>query len=375
MAKKKQTTQKAATGSLFLVYGESDYEREAQVESLISKAFGGADPELALIRIDCATATSGGTLLTGDALSARILDELNTPPFLGAFDKKLVHLKNAGNLMGSGGDAFARYVDNPAPFSTLIVESPTIDKRRKVFKALLDSATVFEFKKLYATAFGETRVSATSPLGRWVQSRATERKITLSPDAVVLLIELVGDEQRALDSTIEKLAVSSLGKSGGVIDMETVAEQVSGGSGDFLFKMTDAMLAGDSGRAMPLMADMFARGITDQRGKRMLNAEGLISMALAIIAGKLGNVESGRAVLDNGERMEAALKAAGAGYGPQQRTMDPLIRLWKPAALNEAHDLLFETEYAIKSGDEDARGAFERMAVRMSALATVSKRM
>ena len=133
--------------------------------------------------------------------------------------------------------------------------------------------------------------------------------------------------------------------------------------------------SGDGGRAIPFMADMFTRGIIDQRGKRMMNAEGLISMALAIIANKLGNVEAGRVALDSGARLDDALKAASANYGPQQRTMESLIKLWKPAALNEAHDILFETEYAIKSGGEDSRGAFERMAVRLSALALASRRL
>nr|WP_263325665.1 DNA polymerase III subunit delta [Neobacillus sp. Marseille-Q6967] len=132
------------------------------------------------------------------------LEDAETFPFLG--EKKVIFLHNPGFLTAEktkdkidhNVSRFEAYLKEPAPYTVLVISAPyeKLDERKKITKELKRTAVTVEAKKLNEPE-----------LKNWIKDRAKGNGISFDPDALELLITLVGTNMFMIASEIDKLSL------------------------------------------------------------------------------------------------------------------------------------------------------------------------
>ena len=93
-------------------------------------------------------------------------------------------------------DQLESYVSNPQPSTVLVVcyKYKSIDKRKKLYKALQQHAVLFESKQLYENQVPD-----------WIQKWVKNKKRTINLKASHLLVECLGTHLSAIEQSLEKL--------------------------------------------------------------------------------------------------------------------------------------------------------------------------
>ena len=88
------------------------------------------------------------------------------------------------------------YAENPQPSTVLVLcyKYKTIDKRKKLYKALQKSAVLFESKKLYENQVGE-----------WIRRVLAGKQYKIAPKATLMLVEFLGTDLSKINNELEKL--------------------------------------------------------------------------------------------------------------------------------------------------------------------------
>lgn len=95
-------------------------------------------------------------------------------------------------------------------------------------------------------------------LSAWVAARAKRAKLTLTSGAAELLADRVEGNLLAADQEIRKLALT---RAGAQIDEAAVLDAVASNARFDVFRLTDAMLAGDARRAIRVLRALRAEGV------------------------------------------------------------------------------------------------------------------
>jgi len=113
------------------------------------------------------------------------------------------------------------YAENPQPTTVLVLcyKYKTIDKRKKLYKAIKSTGVVFESKKLYDNQVGD-----------WIQKALASNGHGISPKAAGMLVEFLGNDLSKISKELEKL--TQIVKEGQQITPELI-EQNIGISKDF----------------------------------------------------------------------------------------------------------------------------------------------
>ena len=135
-------------------------------------------------------------------------------------EKTVVVVKEAQELSRTIENLTA-YVENPQPTTVLVVcyKYKTLDKRKKLHKAVSKSGILFESKKLY-----ENQVSD------WIVGVLKGKKLSIDPKASLLLVDFLGTDLSKIANELDKLTLVL--KEGAVITPEHI-EQNIGISKDF----------------------------------------------------------------------------------------------------------------------------------------------
>ncbi|NER13374.1 DNA polymerase III subunit delta [Leptobacterium flavescens] len=90
----------------------------------------------------------------------------------------------------------ASYAENPQPTTILVLcyKYKTIDKRKKLYKAVQRSGVIYESKKLYENQVGE-----------WIRRVLAGKKYSISPKASQMLVEFLGTDLSKINNELEKL--------------------------------------------------------------------------------------------------------------------------------------------------------------------------
>ena len=137
------------------------------------------------------------TVLYGKELKVdSLLEHLKRYPMMSDF--QVVVVKEAQHLSRSI-DQLLNYFESPLTTTVLVLnyKGKKLDKRKKLYKVLQKAEALFESKKLYE-----------SEVGTWLQSRAQEKKLELSPKASALLIEYLGTDLSLIDNELDKLSIA-----------------------------------------------------------------------------------------------------------------------------------------------------------------------
>jgi len=112
--------------------------------------------------------------------------------------RRVVQIKDFAKMREADEAVLLRYLKDPAPSTVMIFNTPDLDKRRLLTKALLDSCQVVEFPALKD---GEAM--------KWIRSRLQELKIAADEQALSDVVALVGTDVQTLLSELDKLAAAA----------------------------------------------------------------------------------------------------------------------------------------------------------------------
>jgi DNA polymerase III subunit delta len=132
------------------------------------------------------------------------LEDAETFPFLG--ERKVIFLHNPVFLTAEktkekidhNVSRLEVYLKEPAPYTVLVLSAPyeKLDERKKITKELKRTAVTIEAKRLNE-----------HELKNWIKERAKASGISFEPDALELLIAMVGTNMFMLTSEVDKLAL------------------------------------------------------------------------------------------------------------------------------------------------------------------------
>ena len=313
-----------------LLLGDEPYLRDACRAQLIEKFVPAAARDWALSRY---SAARGET--------SQALEQSQTLPMLAP--QQVVFLENVEGLEKLGEknrdaavDDLSAYLDNPAPFTVLVLEASALDQRMKLAKLLAEKTLVVE------VGLGENpqeRLAAAAALAR---TFAQEHSVELEKGAAEDLAEAVAANLLRLKTEIEKLATYAGSRKR--ITRQDVALMVISEKTATVWELTDFLASRNSKMALEFLDRLLRDG---EEPVRMLGAIAWMYRKL-IEASELKGVTNGyqaaRSLGMSPQQAEVALQAS--------RKIPRSMLLSGLGSLQRADDLL-------KGGADDTRAVFE----------------
>jgi len=112
-------------------------------------------------------------------------------------ERQVVIVKEAQDLSRSI-EKLVSYVENPQPSTVLVIcyKYKTLDKRKKLYKAIQKSGVIYESKKLYENQVGE-----------WIRRVLSGKKYQIESKAALMLVEFLGNDLSKVSNELDKLMV------------------------------------------------------------------------------------------------------------------------------------------------------------------------
>jgi DNA polymerase III subunit delta len=320
-----------------LLLGEERYLRDACRQQLIERFIPEAARTWAVSRY---SADNGET--------QNALEQAQTLPMLSS--QQVVFLEDVETIAKLGEkkrdaavEQLEAYLDDPAPFTVLVLEATTLDQRMKLGKLLADKALVVEVD------LGENPEARRAAAVAVARTIAAEKSVEFEPGAAEDLAEFVAADLMRLKTEIEKLAVHAGDRK--CIRRHDVSALVISEKSATVWELADMLAERRQKTALEFLDRLLRDG---EEPLPMLGAVTWMYRKL-IEASELRAVSNGwqasRALGMNPERAEFALRSARKISKP--RLLDGL------QALQEADDRL-------KGGEKDARAVLEFLVTRLT---------
>ena len=112
-------------------------------------------------------------------------------------ERQVIIVKEAQNLTKTI-EQLVEYAKNPQPTTVLVFnyKYKTLDKRKTLYKALSETAVVFESKKIYE-----------DKIPNWIQSFLKSKQISITPKAALMLTEFLGSDLSKIANELNKLEI------------------------------------------------------------------------------------------------------------------------------------------------------------------------
>lgn len=281
-------------------------------------------------------------LWAGEGTTLReAVEEARTRPLFAP--RKLVVFREADDELKRSTNVLKSYLRSPTDFSTLVVEC---EGGKGGFKG----AVVVECLRLYETEYGRPGISAASPLGRWLRTRASKARVELSSEATVGLIEAVGSGLKELASAVE-LAAANL--KGGRVGPAEIEELFPHSRTSAAGRLVDGLLDGKA-FAMELAREALDRGIEFSGGKVVRGQGAVAAVLIVVLAREIEKLQLACAMIEEGTPERAAAKHLGV---PRHREDAFLARAKRGSAslCALALEALLEAETGFKTGAVEPR--------------------
>ena len=217
-------------------------------------------------------------------------------------ERKLIDLRLSGKLDDAAREALGEFLQNPNPDNLLLLTTAKIEKQAmstKWFSAL-------ESRALFCAVWPVTE----RDLPQWIRQRLQQHGLTADADAVDVLVERVEGNLLAANQEIEKLRLLVNGTH---LDAQTVLEAVVDNSRFTVFALTEACLAGNSGRALNVLNHLQAEG------EECLFLLNMLCREIRTLAGVKADIE-------HGSNPHSAMQARGVWQNRQQLVTSALAR-------------------------------------------------
>jgi DNA polymerase-3 subunit delta len=211
----------------------------------------GADSYLAEEALESLLAASVGTdradsvqVFRGDETNwTRVVEAARTGSLFAA--RRAVVVRNADALKGDG-EEMVGYLEDPSPDVSLILLTVKPDKRKTVWKRLMDGATVVPAEPLKGRA-----------LRARVAERVRQRRLPLRDDGLEELLERVGQDLRRLMGELDKLEAFG---SSAPLSAENVAAVLGRGMAPPLYRLGDAFASRRGRETLEILQSLLEEG-------------------------------------------------------------------------------------------------------------------
>jgi DNA polymerase-3 subunit delta len=147
-------------------------------------------------------------------------------------------------------EAVTVYLANPAPATVLALVAHEMKKSTALWKTCAKVGDVLEY------------TVQKRDLQRWIADQFQQRGVSAEPDACTALLQLVGEDLRALAIEVDKLATWAAGEPIGEREVEALAAAVSDTP---TFALTDAWAQRDAAKALAASETIFERDAKPRR--------------------------------------------------------------------------------------------------------------
>jgi DNA polymerase III subunit delta len=241
------------------------------------------------------------------------------------------------------------YLDNPAPFTMLVLEATSLDQRMKLAKVLADKTHVLDI------GLGENQEARQATAVQFARAIAKQLKIDFEPGAADDLAESVAADLMRLKTEIEKLA--SYAGNRKTIRRQDVRAMVISEKATTVWELADLIACREQKKALELLNCLLRDG---EEPLPMLGAITWMYRKLieaSELKGTSNPYQAARALAMNPERAEVALRNA-------RRISKPHL-LAGLRAFQAADDRL-------KGGSEDARTTLEFLITQLTSNSAVA---
>ncbi len=215
---------------LYFIHGEEGYLRDEVLRALRRAVLGEEARDF------CHDSFYWETANAADISAAA-----QTLPLAGA--RRLVEVHGIGQVDEGGASVLLPLIGDPPPSAVMVFTAEKADMRRTFFRKLGEAGVT-----LRAAAPTERELPA------WAQSRAEALGFTLTRDAAMLLAEWVEPSLGRIGAELEKLA--SYVKPGEAAGEDAVRDLVGRSKVEAMYKLGDALVAGDVPRSLALARDL-----------------------------------------------------------------------------------------------------------------------
>lgn len=164
-------------------------------------------------------------------------------------EKKIIDLRFTSCKPGDkGSKALIEYCDSISDTNILLIRMPKLDRAAQKAKWFITLDKVAAIIQIWPIEIYK--------LPAWIGQRAKSKGVNLTPAAIKLLSEKVEGNLLAAAQEIEKLALYA----GETIDVDDLMQDVDDVSRFDIFKLTDAVLSGQSKRAAKIVLGLRASG-------------------------------------------------------------------------------------------------------------------
>ena len=224
---------------LYVLHGQDDFLRRQYCRRSIERIIGQAETQLAVARFDVS------------AELAEVLDELRTAPLLAPH--RAVVVAEADKFVSAHAQALTRYLAAPSASGSLVL---MVNSWKAASQKKEDKQAFSALDKLARTVgdFLDCSTPPESQLPPWIRKATQRRGMKIAPDAVGLLAAWAGTDLARLDNEIEKLSLYA-GPRGQIV-LQDVAAVVAATTTPTPYALTDAIAAGQLGKALKELAAM-----------------------------------------------------------------------------------------------------------------------
>jgi DNA polymerase-3 subunit delta len=318
---------RAKVQPVYVLAGDEDFLKRQAIQTIRNLVFGSNDDQFGL-----------STYAGDTAVFATVRNELETTPFLGS--RRLVIVEGADPFVTKHRDALEKYVAAPAASGVLVLEVKSWPSNTRLAKLMNDASTIV-CKAPMAAKLPEWCV-------RWTAARHQKE---LAGAAARLLVELVGPEMGLLEQELAKLAVY-VGKAPRISTAD-VDQLVGKSRAENIFKIFDAIGAGDAGEALSILDRLF------DKGEDPMAILGGVSWAVRRLAQVARLCAQGHSLGTAFDRAEVVPFA--------RRGMEQQLRHLGRERAGRLYDWLLEVDLGLKGSSQlPPRTLLERFVVRLA---------
>lgn len=180
-----------------------------------------------------------------DATGEDIATLARTFPFMGG--TRLIVVEALDKMNPSCVQLLARYADNPAKHSILILIASKVDKRKKGWRELGRSAVAVAFDPLYD-----------NQIPSWIIKQGKALQLVISREIAGYLTEAVGTDMTTLSTALEKLRLSA--PANGVVGFAAVRNLVLATRDRGVFELTKALSTRDLRASLAALLQLLDQG-------------------------------------------------------------------------------------------------------------------
>ena len=313
---------------IFIIAGKEEPSVNAECEKLLEQFLEPQQRATGLFKADPA-----------EVSVTEVLDELRTAPFL--TERRVVLVKNADDFVSKNRQLLEKYLDNPCPTGILILTVSSWPSQTKLAKKLPKVGKLISI----------VQPKSWQLPGRLIQYSGDAHDKGLTRDAAELLIELTGDNLGQLYSEIDKLALFAHTEK--AITPRHIELLIGHNRLFNAFAVIDACLAGNTAEAVERLRSMFAKD---------KSAEYSVVGAFAF---HFRRMFKAKVLLQDG--VSTAEVATRLRIWGNRDSFFAQLRQMSSSQVGSILQQLAGTDYAIKTGQTQAKVAAEQLVLRLAA--------